>query len=118
MPRFVILQHDAPQGLHWDFMLETGGSLATWALAAPPDSPQIVAADSLADHRLAYLDYEGPVSGGRGSVKRWDAGTYQPERRDAAEVVVALHGTRLIGKATLRRSADRPGGWQFSFAPL
>lgn len=34
------------------------------------------------EHRRLYLDYEGPISGDRGSVRRVDAGTY--ERRSAA----------------------------------
>ena len=29
-------------------------------------------AEALGDHRLDYLDYEGPVSGDRGLVSRWD----------------------------------------------
>ena len=38
MPRFVVLRHDAPRGLHWDFMLEIGPVLATWALDREPGS--------------------------------------------------------------------------------
>jgi len=74
MPRYVILEHDAADGRHWDFMLAGGEALATWALAERPDAAGPVAARSLADHRVAYLDYEGPISGGRGSVTRWDQG--------------------------------------------
>ncbi|MCS7047501.1 MAG: hypothetical protein NZO58_14185, partial [Gemmataceae bacterium] len=74
MPRYVILEHDHP-ALHWDFMLERGDVLRTWRLPAPPSIGKI-AAQALADHRRAYLDYEGPVSGNRGTVRRWDAGTY------------------------------------------
>ena len=66
MSRFVILEHDYPVQ-HWDLMLEAGDVLRTWRLIAPPDKTQAVAAESLGDHRLAYLDYEGPVSGNRGS---------------------------------------------------
>jgi hypothetical protein len=69
MPRFVILEHDHPE-LHWDFMLEAGAVLRTWRLAAPPALGQVVAAAASFDHRLLYLDYEGPVSGGRGTVRR------------------------------------------------
>jgi hypothetical protein len=75
MPRYVILTHDHPFP-HWDFMLEAEGVLRTWRLLAEPAARQSVPAERLADHRLAYLDYEGPVSGGRGSVARWDHGTY------------------------------------------
>ncbi len=34
MPRFVLLEH-AWNGVHWDFMLEAGESLRTWAIDAP-----------------------------------------------------------------------------------
>jgi hypothetical protein len=30
----------------------------------------------LGDHRRAYLDYQGPISGNRGEVRRAAAGTY------------------------------------------
>ena len=85
MPRYVILTHDHPF-LHWDLMLEQGGVLRTWRLLAEPAAGQTVAAERLADHRVAYLDYEGPVRGDRGIVKRWDCGSYdvanasKPER--------------------------------------
>ena len=34
-------------------------------------------ATRLPDHRLAYLEYEGPVSGNRGVVRRIDSGKYE-----------------------------------------
>jgi hypothetical protein len=114
MPRFVVLEHDSPHGRHWDFMLEVGQSLATWALAQPPDAPAPIAAKSLPDHRLAYLDYEGPISGGRGSVARWDQGIYQFESQGQDQIQVSLNGQRLIGAAVLRRLPGQPA-WQFSF---
>ncbi len=77
MPRFVILEHDHPV-LHWDLMLQEGDVLRTWRLAEPPSGGAFtIAAEPLPDHRLIYLDYEGPVSGGRGIVKRWDGGKYE-----------------------------------------
>jgi hypothetical protein len=105
MPRFVILEHDHPD-LHWDFMLEAAGVLRTWRLAAPPAVGQAVAAVPSFDHRLAYLDYEGPVSGGRGTVRRWDAGTFTWEADGPEGVVVRLEGRRLSGVAVLRRVGD------------
>ena len=66
MPRFVVLRHDGPQGLHWDFMLEMGQGLATWALNREPDAAGPIPAEALPEHRLAYLDYEGSLSGDRG----------------------------------------------------
>jgi hypothetical protein len=114
MPRFVILEHDHPH-LHWDLMLEVDGALRTWRLPAPPcDGPR--EATALGDHRLAYLDYEGPVSGNRGTVKRWDAGTYLTERRDAAGWVAVLRGGRWSGTVALApRDGDR---WDATCTPI
>jgi len=104
--RFVVLEHDYPE-LHWDFMLEVEGVLRTWKLSAPPQAGSRVEATASFDHRLLYLDYEGPVSGNRGQVVAWDRGTYEEETGGSAErMVVRLHGQRLRGTATLKRDAS------------
>ena len=72
----MILIHDHPH-LHWDFMLETGGVLKTWRLAEEPAIGATTAATALPDHRIQYLDYEGPVSRNRGTVNRFDRGSYE-----------------------------------------
>lgn len=108
MPRFAILAHDWPT-LHWDLLLEAGPVLKAWRLLAEPLPGASVAAQPNYDHRLLYLDYEGPLSGDRGRVTRWDAGTYEGELGD--EWTVTLHGTRLVGTAAMRRGAT---GWEFS----
>ena len=73
---------------------------------------------SLADHRLAYLDYEGPISGGRGTVARWDCGTYVLRKQTDEEWAVDLDGKKKIaGRASLCRSAGNPNHWSFSLKP-
>jgi hypothetical protein len=116
MPRFVVLEHDSPRGRHWDLMLQIGPTLATWALASPPEPGRPIPAEPLADHRLAYLEYEGPLSGVRGTVARWDTGVYRLERRNEAELVVVLEGGKLRGRATLTRPQDPSGRWTFLLA--
>jgi hypothetical protein len=111
--RFVILTHDHPF-LHWDLMLEREGVLRTWRLLAEPVSGGMSPAEPLADHRAAYLDYEGPVSGGRGAVVRWDRGTYEIVSEIDDDLRITLHGTRLQGRATLTVG---PSGTVWSFAP-
>jgi hypothetical protein len=101
MPRFVILHHETDAGSHYDLMFEVGDVLKTWSLAERPEANRELACKSLPDHRLAYLDYEGPISGGRGSVMRWDQGTYQREEPTAAVWSVELIGDRLRGRAML-----------------
>jgi hypothetical protein len=112
MPDFVILEHDHPH-LHWDFMLEAGDGLRTWRLAAPPEIGTRVEADALADHRRAYLDYEGPISGGRGTVLRWDFGVFEWVATTADRVAVDLSGVRWSGHVELTRESN--GTWEASF---
>jgi hypothetical protein len=71
-----------------------------------------VAAEPSFDHRLVYLGYEGPISGGRGCVVRWDAGTFTAEEETAERLVVLLDGERLRGTAVLARG--QAGAWTFS----
>lgn len=115
MSRYVILRHDAPQGLHWDFMIETGELLRTWSLPRPPESGVDMLGRSLPDHRPMYLDYEGPISGGRGSVSRWDRGAYEILHESDTELTVQLTGEKLTGRATLEQSAADRRQWHFSY---
>lgn len=75
--------------------------LATWALERPPTPGTTIAARRLPDHRRLYLDYEGPISGDRGGVTRWDAGQYEPIEQTPTRWHVDLHGTRVDGRAIL-----------------
>jgi hypothetical protein len=102
-PRFVILEHDHPL-LHWDLMLEFGSVLRTWRLPAVPTDGAMLA-EQIDDHRLVYLDYEGPVSGHRGRVKCWDRGTYQLEKAEPDSITLTVHGERLrAALSMIRRS--------------
>lgn len=105
MPRYVILEHDHPS-LHWDFMLEANGVLRTWRLLLPPTPGERVPATPSFDHRLHYLDYEGPVGNDRGTVRRWDAGVFEWLEDGPERVVVRLEGLRLQGTAGLERKGD------------
>ena len=100
MPQFAILEHDWPT-LHWDLFLEAGGVLRSWRVLAEPVSGTESPAEPIGDHRLLYLDYEGPLSGNRGTVKRWDAGSFEWILDTAERVEVALHGKRLKGRVVI-----------------
>src|SRR5690349_2318886 len=100
MPRFAILEHDCPS-LHWDFLLDAGGVLRAWRVLAEPAPGSEALVEPIGDHRLLYLDYEGPVSGNRGTVKRWDAGTFEWIADTAERIEVALQGKRLKGRVVI-----------------
>ena len=115
MPRFVILTHDWPK-LHWDFLVEAGSVLRAWRLLSEPCAGIDIVAEPNFDHRLLYLDYEGPVSGNRGTVRRWDAGIFEWEQEGSASIVIRLEGRRLQGRAMLKRiTGDR---WEFGGASV
>jgi hypothetical protein len=104
--RFVILEHDHPF-LHWDLMLEVGEVLRTWRLLEAPAAGKRIAVESLGDHRKAYLDYEGSVSGGRGVVRRWDQGEVEWLEAGPERVVVRLRGGRVSGDAVIEGGGFR-----------
>ncbi len=113
MPRFVLLEHRW-NGVHWDLMLESGDILATWAIDEAIEPGKIVQARALPDHRIVYLDYEGPISGDRGEVTRLDRGTYEIETRRDDRLVINLKGDQLRGEAALWRvGAEGASCWLF-----
>ncbi len=114
MPRFVILEHDHPH-VHWDLMLEAGATLRTWRLSQPPSLGEIIAAESLGDHRTMYLDYEGPVSGNRGKVRRWDLGAFEGQLpaviQETEQLKLMFRGQRLAGIVSMQALAGT--SWSF-----
>lgn len=119
MPRFVVLEH-VWKGTHWDFLLEAGPVLRSWALDEPIVEDRLLDARGLPDHRALYLDYEGPISGDRGVVRRWDWGTYEARTWEDDRIVVQLMGTECVGVVELRRRCrsasggpSSAGGWTF-----
>ena len=109
MPRFVLLEHEW-DGVHWDFMLESGDVLRTWAVDAPIVAGVELPARALPDHRRVYLDYEGDVSGDRGRVRRVDEGRYEPIAWEAGRVLVRVAGRQLVGEVEVRQSAPASDG--------
>ena len=96
-------------------MLEVGAVLRTWRLEAPPEPGCPVEAVALFDHRAVYLDYEGPVSRNRGTVRRWDWGTFTWVEATAVRVAVMLDGMHLHGLAVLEFSGAEK--WSMKFEP-
>ena len=100
MPRFVVLKHDW-NGVHYDLMLERDAILRTWSLPTPLAEDRAILANALPDHRMAYLDYEGPVSRERGNVSRVAQGEYAVCHWTDDRIEVELHGDQLNGKLVL-----------------
>ena len=82
------------------------------------------------DHRLTYLDYEGPITGGRGSVTTQAAGTYRlmEDRTNCLRMALRWHqeGQLRKGEVEIYRSfldedegrlEERRESWRLRFSP-
>lgn len=108
----------SPRPTHFDLMIEGESVLWTWELPALPDANSELRTRRLFDHRLDYLDYEGPVSGNRGHVKRIDRGAveYASVLDDGdQEFQAVLTGTLISGRITLVRESSCQ--WQLHYQP-
>ena len=120
--RFTVLEHRW-HGVHWDFLIEEGDSLRTWAIDAPLVDRVVLPARPLAPHRRVYLDYEGPIAGDRGDVRRWDAGTARVEVWTDSRVRLQVAGDQLVGVVEFWESGgtttvDAPRRWYCRFGKL
>ena len=106
-------------------MLERGEVLLTWQLLREPVNRESlpIPASHIGDHRKAYLDYEGPLTGNRGTVRRVDYGSLDIVKNTPKCLRLVLKGKRLEGLFTLQKvdcgwvleasdpSAETSSGW-------
>jgi bifunctional non-homologous end joining protein LigD len=128
--RFVVQKHRATR-LHYDFRLEAGGVLKSWAI---PKGPSLNPEDKrlavmVEDHPIEYGDFEGVIPKGNygaGTVMVWDTGAYGvlgSTTRDETEkamldglakgrLKIVLQGHKLKGEFALFRIArDGENNW-------
>lgn len=115
-PVFVVQKHAASR-LHFDFRLEAGGVLKSWAV---PKGPSMNPKDKrlaiqVEDHPLSYADFKGVIPEGNygaGIVEIWDKGTYTyvgkysdiEEGIEQGVLEFELHGHQLQGLFDLVRT--------------
>ena len=114
---FVVQKHRAGH-LHYDFRLEHGGVMLSWAIPkGPSPDPSIKRLAMLTEpHPLEYNDFEGVIPEGEyggGTVMIWDRGTWEPEVPDVdaalakGDLKLTLHGRKLQGSWVLVRTRNR-----------
>ena len=94
--RYVVLRHEQIDQPHFDLMFETapGSALATWRSDEWPVTAR-ARLQPLGDHRRDYLEYEGPVSGHRGVVRRVAGGMHLIEEDRPDYLAIRLDGALL-----------------------
>ncbi len=103
---FVVQRHH-PRALHYDFRLELGGTLKSWAVPKGPS--QVIGGKRLAvhveDHPIKYAEFEGTIPEGQygaGTLEIWDRGIWHPighpeDGYRAGHVKFDLEGGKLSG---------------------
>ena len=117
----MVQEHHARR-LHYDFRLEVGGVLKSWAV---PKGPSLDPADKrlaiqTEDHPLEYGKFHGTIPAGNygaGEVSIWDEGTFEmegtlgaQEQIDRGELKFILHGRTLHGSFVLVKIRSRGAG--------
>lgn len=127
--RFVVQRHDATR-LHYDFRLELGGVLKSWAV---PKGPSLNPSDKrlavmVEDHPVSYIHFEGEIPEGNygaGTVEVWDKGAFIPVDKDMnpisgrqaltalknGELKIFLKGDKIAGGFVLVRLKQDEKNW-------
>lgn len=120
-PGLFVVQKHAASHTHYDFRLEMGGVLLSWAVPKGPslDPEDKRLAVHTEDHPLEYADFEGIIPAGNygaGAVIVWDQGLavhhLDPEEGLATgKLLFELRGYKLRGLFTLVRTTRSPKEW-------
>jgi bifunctional non-homologous end joining protein LigD len=110
---FVVQKHDA-SSLHFDFRLQMGGVMKSWAVPKGPSLDPAVKrlAMEVEDHPMSYNSFEGTIPArqyGGGTVMLWDLGEY--EGADGADERALLRGHAEGRIDFVLRGARLRGGW-------
>jgi DNA ligase D-like protein (predicted 3'-phosphoesterase) len=107
----VVQLHDATR-LHFDFRVQSGEVLRSWAVPRGPSlDPRVRRlAVPVEDHEMSAGDFEGVHVGqnrGTGAVIVWDEGTAEIVRDQPGHLSLVLHGRKLSGGYGLTRTGEK-----------
>lgn len=124
LSRFVVQKHQA-RNLHYDFRLEQGGVLKSWAV--PKGVPEKKGIKRLAvqveDHPVEYINFSGIIPKGEygaGTVEIWDKGKWQAldGSLERGSIKFSLAGKKLQGEYVLVRLKDKKNWLIYKNSPL
>jgi len=127
--KFVIQKHDARR-MHYDFRLEVGTTLLSWAVpkGLSTEANEKRLAIQVEDHEPDYANFEGVIPEdeyGGGTVMIWDRGDYEAlikggSNDDAVKSAIEdgsfkfmLHGEKLKGTYAMARTGEQGGKTQW-----
>ncbi len=126
--RAVVLRHDQPgDAWHHDLLLERpprssqaaadpdDRRLIAFRVAPPPHEPATTRAEAtrLPDHRALYLDYEGPLTRGRGAVRRLATGRVRSLHEAPSSIAAAIDFPQ--GSVALQGERVEEDRWNLRF---
>ncbi|MDX1564099.1 MAG: hypothetical protein R3236_01780 [Phycisphaeraceae bacterium] len=103
----VLFHEGGPQPDHYDWLFEDpdgGEKLVCFRVDRPPGrwrSGERIRLDALAPHRPCYLTYEGPLSGGRGTVQLIERGRLHVQRWEWDRAEMRMQTEAFSGRVVL-----------------
>ncbi len=105
--KFIILYHFGIDETHYDLMLEAEGSLDSWRIPEKNFKQllngETIEVISIKPHNKKYLNFEGELTDGKGSVKIYDKGTTSYKRNENIQFDVLIFGSEISGKLIFKK---------------